>query len=821
MRTRPTLCEQPFVSRLLSGKLSEKEAREFETHLSTCERCRQLLEEQTAPPEEWGELRESLRQSGEIYVHSNQRLPNEELEACRRLLGPTDDPRMMGRIGTYEVTGLLGRGGMGVVFKAFDPALNRYIAIKMLAPMFLASGSFKQRFIREAQSAAAVVHEHVVGIHAISEWQGIPYLVMTYVRGESLQTRLATRGQLSLREVLRIGMQIASGLAAAHAQGLIHRDIKPANILLESDVERVMITDFGLARTLDDLRITGSNTLLGTPEYMSPEQARDEPLDFRTDLFSLGCVLYEACTGRSPFRSSTSYGAIRKVIDQSPPSVQSLVPELPEWFAEIVQNLLRKERQDRLASASEVAALLKQCLAHVEQPHLAPLPKSLLPTGRQWFSTPLVRRLVMTAPWIVTACVGSWMLLGQFGQPEPQEQQRPPVEPISAKSSAENPLQAAKEPPTEKTPVEQPAEKADTPQPITNVGKYALKVRKADVIDQLRLSIKPPNSTAMLLGHLNGNDQPQNSTNTNPFQKTEQSSGGTKTIISSGGFSSSSSAGGIRGGTITSLDKVIRPNLGVAFEIDTREKVIFELENLAATDDQGHAVEWMAPGPFNFYDPEFEKQTRGALVAYFQEEDGTDHLKSVTGDLKVTPGRVLEVEFPGAKPGTKKSGEHSFTLKGLQTNGQGIQVSLTLPQLSKPRGNMFGNPEAMMKAMLAQQGAFEVMLEDSEGAIHYSNASGGGSSSGSSSGSGNGFATGGAGGTAIGNGNGGAGGNGNFPNTTGNQSVQNSSGSSYSFAALPEGREIKSLMIRAVERTGKPRMYPFKLDLIPIPYSSE
>ncbi|MFM7117874.1 MAG: serine/threonine-protein kinase [Planctomycetota bacterium] len=145
----------------------------------------------------------------------------EDLASLRRLLGPSDDPRMMGRIGTYEIVGLLGQGGMGVVFKAFDPSLNRYVAIKMLAPMLMPSVVFKQRFLREAQSAAAVVHDNVVGIHAISEWQGIPYLVMTFVRGKSLQSRLRDRGHLSLREALRIGSQISAGLDGARGFQLL------------------------------------------------------------------------------------------------------------------------------------------------------------------------------------------------------------------------------------------------------------------------------------------------------------------------------------------------------------------------------------------------------------------------------------------------------------------------------------------------------------------------------------------------------------------------------------------------------------------------
>ncbi len=261
MKLKHTHCDMEFLARFLRGELSDVEIQDLETHLSACSGCRSRLEESTASANEWHALRDSLSDMQSSDGTSGQ----EDLTSLQRLLGPTDDPRMMGRIGTYEIVGLLGRGGMGVVFKAFDPSLNRYVAIKMLAPMLIPSAVFKQRFLREAQSAAAVVHDNVVGIHAISEWQGNPYLVMTFVRGQSLQSRLQHRGHLSLREVLRIGLQISAGLEAAHAQGLIHRDIKPANILLESDVDRVMITDFGIAKAIDDLRFTGTNTLLGTP----------------------------------------------------------------------------------------------------------------------------------------------------------------------------------------------------------------------------------------------------------------------------------------------------------------------------------------------------------------------------------------------------------------------------------------------------------------------------------------------------------------------------------------------------------------------------
>src|SRR5262249_23305682 len=150
----------------------------------------------------------------------------------------------------------------------------------------------RRRFAREAKAAAAVVHDNVVPIHHVDTASGLPYLVMQYVPGPSLQQRLDASGPLELEEILRIGMQTAEGLAAAHAQGIVHRDVKPANILLENGVERVRLTDFGLARTVDDATQTQSGLLAGTPAYMAPEQARGEALDHRADLFSLGSVLY-------------------------------------------------------------------------------------------------------------------------------------------------------------------------------------------------------------------------------------------------------------------------------------------------------------------------------------------------------------------------------------------------------------------------------------------------------------------------------------------------------------------------------------------------
>ena len=185
--------------------------------------------------------------------------------------------------------------------------LNRNVAIKVLSASLASTGAARSRFLREARAAAAVVHEHVVGVFAVAESAGLPFLVMEYVSGRSLQDRLDRDGPLSITESLRIGMQTASGLAAAHAQGLVHRDVKPANILLENSVERVRLTDFGLARAVADAGLSHSGVVAGTPYYMAPEQARGEATDHRADLFSLGSTLYAICAGHPPFRAETPW----------------------------------------------------------------------------------------------------------------------------------------------------------------------------------------------------------------------------------------------------------------------------------------------------------------------------------------------------------------------------------------------------------------------------------------------------------------------------------------------------------------------------------
>jgi len=259
---------------------------------------------------------------------------------------------------------------MGVVLKAFDPSLSRIVAIKVLAPQMAVSGAARRRFFREAKAAAAVVHDHVIAIYAVDTDPGssLPYLVMPCIAGCSLQDRIDRDGPLRNEEVLRIGMQTALGLAAAHAQGLVHRDIKPSNILLENGVERVKITDFGLARAIDDASQSHSGVVAGTPQYMSPEQAQGETADHRADLFSLGSVLYTMCAGHSPFRAKTMMGVLRRVCDESPRPLGEINPDVPAALEAVIERLHAKDPALRYQSASEIAEVLGRQLAQLQSP---------------------------------------------------------------------------------------------------------------------------------------------------------------------------------------------------------------------------------------------------------------------------------------------------------------------------------------------------------------------------------------------------------------------------------------------------------------------
>ena len=283
-------------------------------------------------------------------------------------LAVSDTPGSLSRLGHYEVLEIVGRGGMEVVLKALDEKLQRTVAIKAMAPELAAALTARKRFVREARAAAAVRDEHVIDIHAVEDSDPVPYLVMEYVSGVSLQQRLDEGRPLGLAEILRIGSQVAAGLAAAHRQGLVHRDIKPANILLENGVPRVKLTDFGLARAVDDASLTLAGVVAGTPRYMAPEQADGGPVDHRSDLFGLGSVLYAMAAGHPPFTGDSTASVLRRVAEAAPRPLREANPNVPDWLEDIVARLHARNPDDRFQSAEEVAELLGRHLAHLQQP---------------------------------------------------------------------------------------------------------------------------------------------------------------------------------------------------------------------------------------------------------------------------------------------------------------------------------------------------------------------------------------------------------------------------------------------------------------------
>jgi serine/threonine-protein kinase len=380
-------CDRRQLRELLEDKLPPKSQDDLAKHLESCPDCRKELESLAAGPQWWSDAQQLL--STIVNINGATSTDNvlkpggmiSRVDGLRlEFLSPSDDPTKLGRLGPYEIVKVIGRGGMGIVLKGFDSVLNRYVAIKVLAPQWMHSTAARQRFAREARAAAAVVHEHVIAIYAVDSANEMPYLVMPFIDGISLQERIDRDGPLELREIIRIGIQIAAGLTAAHAQGLVHRDIKPANILLENGVERVLITDFGLARAVDDASFTRSCFIAGTPEYMAPEQANGEAVDHRIDLFSLGSVMYAMCTGKSPFRRETTMAVLRQICEGTPRSIREINPKIPKWLERIIARLHAKNPAERFQTAGEAAELLGGWLAHIEQPSLYPKPRE--PAGR-------------------------------------------------------------------------------------------------------------------------------------------------------------------------------------------------------------------------------------------------------------------------------------------------------------------------------------------------------------------------------------------------------------------------------------------------------
>jgi Leucine-rich repeat (LRR) protein len=404
--------EHEVLERLMLGRLAGPAGERLAQHLESCDRCAALAQE-LAPHDPLVEaahagstvagaaesatvrrLLERLHRLGpplpqEGPTTSGETPPAEEAGSTDPVhydfLAPPAGPDEVGRLGRYRILKPLGAGGMGIVFQAEDPRLKRTVALKVLKREAAGKPSARARFLREAQAAAGLEHEHIVTVYEVNDEGGVPYLAMQCLAGMSLEEWLRRCGPLNVPQVLRLGRQIARGLAAAHAHGVIHRDIKPANLWLEARDEgrgtqneptptndsslapcpsplalHVKILDFGLARAdEDEEHLTQSGAIVGTPAYMAPEQARGAPIDARSDLFSLGVVLYRLTTGRLPFRGNNTMAVLTSLATDQPEPPRSLMGDLPVDLSDLILELLAKDPAQRPASARAVADRLQ------------------------------------------------------------------------------------------------------------------------------------------------------------------------------------------------------------------------------------------------------------------------------------------------------------------------------------------------------------------------------------------------------------------------------------------------------------------------------
>jgi serine/threonine protein kinase len=360
-------------------------------------------------------------------------------EDWTEFLGPAEGPGELGRLGPYRVLAVLGAGGMGVVYQAEDPHLQRLVALKALLPSLVSSLAARQRFLREAQSAAAIEHDHIVPIYQVGEDRGVPFLAMQFLRGETLDERLKRAEPLSLAEVLRVGREAAAGLAAAHKQGVIHRDVKPANLWLEAETGRVKLLDFGLARPVEaKARLTQTGDIIGTPAYMAPEQAAGKQLDARCDLFSLGCVLYRLCTGQPPFQGSDTLAMLVAVAADQPKEPREINLEVPTALSDLVMQMLAKRPEERPASARAVVEAIRAIEADLVPPTV-PIPRparpqpARAPVAKPAGTAPRRHRLGL----VVAACLAVLLLSGVgyltyrlSGRPAVDPEPGPQTEPV-------------------------------------------------------------------------------------------------------------------------------------------------------------------------------------------------------------------------------------------------------------------------------------------------------------------------------------------------------------------------------------------------------
>ncbi len=282
------------------------------------------------------------------------------------------------RLGKYEIQAEIGRGGMGAVYRGYDPALDRYVAVKVLAPHLVWEKEFVERFLREARAAARLKHAGIVTIHDVGQEGDWYYFIMEYLEGQTLTEVIRQRGPLSSDEALSILRPLAAALNYAHHRGLVHRDIKPGNVIVDP-AGQVTLTDFGIARAAQETRLTATGALVGTPEYMSPEQAKGLTVDARSDQYSLAVVAYEMLSGRAPFQAESTLALMYKVVHEPPPPIRQARLDLPVGVEAVLAKVLAKEPGDRYATVSAFVEALGQVLAGEEVEGVVTQPEVVAP----------------------------------------------------------------------------------------------------------------------------------------------------------------------------------------------------------------------------------------------------------------------------------------------------------------------------------------------------------------------------------------------------------------------------------------------------------
>ena len=417
-------CSEELLQQYLAGQISPLDLKRVSTHLIECNNCRIRLNELSSsmtPPSTKIDTDEGTSQSSTAVFDGQNEDKSSDIQfsapyvRLMQLVGNFDAKADKEKIGQYELREVIGRGGMGVVIKAFDTRLNRDVAIKILAPELSASSKARRRFEREARSAAAINHPNIVTIFEINQVEGLPFLVMEYLKGGDLWQRLKRTPPLTLVQILQISLQVAEALVAAHKVGVVHRDVKPANILLEEGVDRIKLTDFGLATATEDRSIlTSKRDTVGTPAYLAPEIIRGDQASVQSDLFSFGCVIYSLVTGHSPFRGSNPIEVINKIANLEQKPLHELDPSIPKTVSEIVQKLLKKDVRRRYQSAKEVRDDLQTQLAVVNSLSTDAI------TGLRHFSSPskqpkrtLSKSVGVAAAFLAIALgVAGWMVFG-------------------------------------------------------------------------------------------------------------------------------------------------------------------------------------------------------------------------------------------------------------------------------------------------------------------------------------------------------------------------------------------------------------------------